>query len=247
MERVAEPVPTEPPAIVAPPAEPAESGPAEAPAEPTSPEMDASGFVLLSEARPEIAQEIRYSSDHNFVGTRIDGYEQPVAIVTREAAEALGTASRLAGEHGCRLKVYDAYRPQRAVDHFVRWSQDPGDVVAKEEFYPDLDKESLFPLGYVSRTSRHTHGSTVDVTLVDAATGAELDMGGHFDFFGELSHPDYDGVTSDQHENRMLLREIMVASGFDPIPTEWWHFDLANEPYPDTFFDFPVSAASVGR
>lgn len=243
IEQEIEPVPSEEPVLAVPPAdleEPAEP-------EPVPPEMDASGFVLLSEACPEIDQEIRYASDHNFVGTRIDGYEQPVALVTREAAEALKVASGIAEGHGLRLKVYDAYRPQRAVDHFVRWAQDPYDATMKDEFYPDLDKSSLFPMGYISETSRHTHGSTVDITLVDAATGEELDMGGHFDFFGELSHPGYGGVTESQHANRMLLRDIMTEAGFDPISTEWWHFDLADDPHPDMSFDFPVSAESVAR
>ncbi|MBQ8971693.1 MAG: M15 family metallopeptidase [Clostridia bacterium] len=207
---------------------------------------DASGFVLLAEAVPDAILEIRYYSTYNFVGERIDGYEEPVALVTREAAAALRAVSDELMARGYRLKVYDAYRPQRAVDHFARWAEG-GDERMKPYFYPDVQKANLFAQGYIAHRSGHSRGSTVDVTLFDMASGKEADMGGTFDFFGERSHPDYTGVTQAQYENRMLLRSVMLAHGFKPLSTEWWHFTLENEPYPDTYFTFPVRADSVAR
>lgn len=206
---------------------------------------DASGFVLLSRAVPDAILEIRYYSTYNFVGERIDGYEEPVALLTREAAAALRAVSDELVEKGYRLKIYDAYRPQSAVDHFVRWSQDPSDTRMKPYFYPELEKGVLFKESYISKKSGHSRGSTVDLTLFDMATGKEVDMGGTFDYFGKRSHPDYSGVTPGQYANRMLLREAMTAHGFKPLSTEWWHFTLKNEPYPDTFFTFPVSSDAV--
>lgn len=206
---------------------------------------DASGFVLLSEAVPEAILEIRYYSTYNFVGDRVDGYEQPTALMTKEAAAALREVSDDMVEKGYRLKIYDAYRPQMAVSHFMDWVMDTDDIRMKEYFYPELEKDVLFPQGYIAEYSGHSRGSTVDLTLFDMATGQELDMGGTFDYFGELSHPDYTGVTEEQYANRMLLQEAMVAHGFLPIEEEWWHFILDNEPYPDTFFTFPVSEESV--
>ncbi|MBO7702079.1 MAG: M15 family metallopeptidase [Eggerthellaceae bacterium] len=211
------------------------------------PEADASGFVLLAEAAPDVIQEIRYYTTYNFVGDRIDGYEQPVALITREAGEALRKASDAAMAKGYRLKVFDAYRPQMAVDHFVRWSKDPDDTRMKQYFYPELDKDVLFPQGYIMEKSGHTRGSTVDLTLFDMATEREADAGGTFDYFGELSHPDYRNITDEQYAVRMTLREIMLDAGFKPLDEEWWHFTLVDEPYPDTYFTFPVNAASVGK
>ena len=198
------------------------------------------GFVPIAEAVPDVIQEIRYYSTYNFVGDRIDGYERPCAWITKEAAVALKAASDDCVRRGCRLKIYDAYRPQRAVAHFMRWAKDVGDVRMKAPFYPNLDKSVLFKQGYIAERSGHSRGSTVDLTLFDARTGKEVDMGGTFDWFGRESHPDYKGITKEQYANRMLLREIMLAHGFKPIAEEWWHFTLANEPYPDTYFDFPV-------
>ena len=206
---------------------------------------DASGFVLLADAVPDAIQEIRYYTTYNFVGERIDGYEQPVALITKEAGEALRVASDNLVEQGYRLKIFDAYRPQKAVDHFVRWAEDIDDTRMKPYFYPDLDKSVLFDQGYIDYFSGHTRGSTVDLTLFDMATEREMDMGGTFDFFGELSHPDYTGITDEQYDNRMILREAMMAAGFAPLETEWWHFRLDPEPYPDTYFTFPVNIASV--
>ncbi len=206
---------------------------------------DASDFVLLSEAVPDAILEIRYYSTYNFVGDRIDGYEEPVALLTKEAAEALKEVSDDLVQKGYRLKIYDAYRPQSAVTNFVNWAQDAEDTRMKEYFYPELEKDVLFPQGYISDHSGHSRGSTLDLTLFDMKTEKEVDMGGTFDYFGQLSHPDYTGITTEQYENRMLLREAMTSHGFNPLPEEWWHFTLADEPYPDTYFTFPVNSDSV--
>lgn len=210
-----------------------------------SPEADSSGFVLLAEAVPDAIQEIRYYTTYNFVGDRIDGYEQPISFITKEAGEALHAASETVKAQGYRLKIFDAYRPQKAVDHFVRWSKDLADTRMKQYFYPDLDKSVLFEQGYIAEKSGHTRGSTVDLTLFDMASEREVDMGGTFDFFGELSHPDYRGITDEQYAMRMVLRDAMVGAGFKPLVEEWWHFTLENEPYPDTYFTFPLNFNSL--
>ena len=206
---------------------------------------DASGFVLLSDAVPDAILEIRYYSTYNFIGDRIDGYEEPVALLTKEAAAALKEVSDELVAKGYRLKIYDAYRPQMAVSHFMRWALDFEDTRMKEYFYPELEKDVLFPLGYIAEHSGHSRGSTVDLTLFDMTAEKEADMGGAFDFFGELSHPDYTGITEEQYQNRMILREAMLAHGFKPLVEEWWHFTLENEPYPNTYFTFPVSRDSI--
>ena len=206
---------------------------------------DSSDFVLLSDAVPDVILEIRYYSTYNFVGERIDGYEEPVALMTKEAAAKLKEVSDELKEKGYRLKIYDAYRPQEAVSHFVRWAKDLNDTKMKKYFYPNLDKDVLFPQGYIMEHSGHSRGSTIDLTLFDMNTEKEVDMGGTFDFFGEESHPDYKGITEEQYNNRMILREAMLAHGFKPLAEEWWHFTLENEPFPDTYFTFPVSTKSV--
>ena len=206
---------------------------------------DASDFVLLSEAVPDAILEIRYYSTYNFVGERIDGYEEPLAFLTKEAAAALKEVSDDLIEQGYRLKIYDAYRPQEAVTHFMNWALDPEDTKMKEYFYPELEKDVLFPQGYIAEHSGHSRGSTVDLTLFDMSTEKEVDMGGTFDYFGELSHPDYTGITEEQYANRMLLRDVMTEHGFRPLEEEWWHFTLNEEPYPDTYFTFPVNSDSV--
>ena len=203
---------------------------------------DSSGFVVLGEFIPDIIQEIRYYSTYNFVGDRIDGYEMPCALMTREAAEALKKVSDDVMKMGYRLKVYDAYRPQKAVDNFVRWAKDTKDVRMKKYFYPEIAKERLFPEDYIMEKSGHSRGSTIDLTLFDMKTGKELDMGGTFDYFGEKSHPDYKKITKQQYKNRMILRNVMIKHGFKPLYSEWWHFTLENEPYPETYFTFPVNA-----
>ena len=161
-------------------------------------------------------------------------------MLTKEAAEALKAASDDAMRRGYRLKIYDAYRPQKAVDHFVRWSKDESDTKMKPYFYPNLEKDELFPKGYIAARSGHSRGSTVDLTLFDTLSGKEVDMGGTFDWFGLESHPSYTKITEEQYSNRMMLNEIMTTNGFKAIEEEWWHFTLENEPYPDTYFDFPV-------
>ena len=197
-------------------------------------------FVQLADAVPDVILEMRYYSTYNFVGERIDGYEKPCAMLTKEAAEALKAASDDAMRRGYRLKIYDAYRPQKAVDHFVRWSKDESDTKMKPYFYPNLEKDELFPKGYIAARSGHSRGSTVDLTLFDTLSGKEVDMGGTFDWFGLESHPSYTKITEEQYSNRMMLNEIMTTNGFKAIEEEWWHFTLANEPYPDTYFDFTV-------
>ena len=216
-------------------------------------------FVTLTEAVPDAILEIRYYGTYNFVGERIDGYLEPTALLTNEAAQALKAVSDELIAKGYRLKIYDAYRPQRAVDHFVRWAEDVSDVKMKPYFYPDLDKSVLFEQEYIMAKSGHTRGSTVDLTLFDMATEKEVDMGGTFDWFGPESHPDFCGnpetgqyngdnsksptgrsITEEQFQNRMILRRAMLNHGFKPLDSEWWHFTLKNEPYTDTYFDYPV-------
>ena len=206
-----------------------------------APEANYDGFLDLAEFIPDAILEIRYHTSYNFVGAPIDGYEQPTALLTREAAEALLAVSDDLKEQGYRLKIFDAYRPQCAVDHFVRWAADVSDTLMKPYFYPDLDKSVLFEQEYIMEKSGHTRGSTVDLTLFDMATEREVDMGGTFDWFGEESHPDYTAtITAEQFANRMILREAMVRHGFKTLDSEWWHFTLRDEPYPDTYFTFPV-------
>lgn len=206
-----------------------------------SPDGDSSGFVTITDVVPDAILEIRYYGTYNFVGGRIDGYHAPTALLTKEAAAALRAVSDDVIRQGYRLKIYDAYRPQEGVDHFVRWAAAIADTAMKPYFYPDLDKSVLFDQEYIMAKSGHTRGSTVDLTLFDMATEKELDMGGTFDWFGDESHPDYEGVSDTQYANRMLLREAMLRHGFKPLESEWWHFTLADEPFPDTYFDFPVT------
>ena len=201
---------------------------------------DARGFVSIGEIIPEVLLDIRYYTSFNFIGERIDGYEEPVALLTREAARALKAVSDEAAGLGYRLRIFDAYRPQKAVDHFVRWAKNPANIRMKRYFYPDLEKKDVIPQGYIAEHSGHSRGSTVDLTLFDMVTQRDLDMGGTFDFFGEKSHPDYSGVSETQRANRMLLQRLMRKHGFRPLDTEWWHFTLENEPWPDTYFTFPV-------
>ncbi|MBR6878751.1 MAG: M15 family metallopeptidase [Bacteroidales bacterium] len=217
-----------------------------------SPTEDASQFVNLAEAVPDVILEIRYYSTYNFVGARIDGYLEPTALMTRRAADSLRAVSDELVQQGYRLKIYDAYRPQCAVDHFVRWAADVNDTLMRQYFYPDVDKSELFEREYIMAKSGHTRGSTVDLTLFDMATEKELDMGGTFDWFGHESHPDFGGnpetgewkkgenITPEQFHNRMILREAMLRHGFKALDTEWWHFTLRDEPFQDTYFTFPV-------
>lgn len=199
------------------------------------------GFVLVKDVVPSVIEEIRYYGTYNFVGTRIDGYQDSCAILTRQAAEALKAVSEELAPKGYCLKIYDAYRPQQAVKHFVRWSKNLADTTMKRHFYPNLEKGVLFQQGYIAHKSGHSRGSTVDLSLARLANGEDVDMGGGFDYLDPSSHPDNrKGITDEQFHNRMLLRDVMVKHGFKPMSTEWWHFTLRNEPYPNTYFDFPV-------
>ncbi len=209
--------------------------------------MNPAGFVLLADYVPAIVLEIRYYSTYNFVGDRINGYEEPCALLTKEAARALLAVSNELNVQGYRLKVFDAYRPANAVRHFVMWGVDDLDQRMKPFFYPDLNKTELFEKGYIASRSSHSRGSTVDLTLLEMETGKEVDMGSSFDMFSEISHPDYTGITQEQYENRQFLQKAMVRHGFEPIFCEWWHFTLGNEPYPDTYFEFPVSSQYLRR
>ena len=214
-------------------------------------------FVSIPEAIPDAILEIRYFSTYNFIGDRIDGYLAPTALLTRAAADSLRAVSDDLMRMGYRIKIYDAYRPQMAVDHFVRWAADQKDQRMKSCFYPDLRKNVLFKQGYIMEKSGHTRGSTVDLTIFDMAAGKEVDMGGTFDWFGPESHPDFcgdpdtgvydaragrkrNGITETQFRNRLILRKAMLRHGFKPLDEEWWHFTLKDEPFPDTYFTFPV-------
>ena len=210
-------------------------------------ELDASDFVLLTDQVPGVILEIRYFSTFNFIGDRIDGYEEPIALLTKEAARALKAAANQAAVRGYRLKIFDAYRPASAVKHFMLWGIEELDQRMKPFFYPDLEKEELFNLGYIAKKSSHSRGSTVDLTLLDMKTGKELDMGSPFDYFGPISHPDSREVTDEQYENRMMLKDLVTKEGFLPFEYEWWHFTLDGEPYPETYFDFPVSVESLKK
>ena len=216
-------------------------------------------FVSVTDVVPDVILEIRYFGTYNFVGERIDGYKAPTALLTKEAAEALKAVSDDVKAQGYRLKIYDAYRPQCGVDHFVRWAANVSDTRMKPYFYPDLDKSVLFDQEYIMAKSGHTRGSTVDLTLFDMRTEKEVDMGGTFDWFGPESHPDFCGnpesgeytgdnakspagrsITPEQFANRMILRAAMLRHGFKPLDTEWWHFTLSDEPFTDRYFNFQV-------
>lgn len=209
--------------------------------------MDSRGFVLLSDYVPGIIQKIRYFSSYNFIGERISGYEEPCAIVTQEAARALQNVAAELNAQGFRLKIYDAYRPACAVKHFALWGVDDLDQRMKPFFYPDLEKQELFEKGYIAKRSSHSRGSTVDLTLFDMQSGKEVDMGSPFDLFSQVSHPDYRGISDEQYENRIFLQKAMVKGGFTTLDCEWWHFTLHGEPYPDSYFDFPVSSKSINN
>ncbi|CAL9580109.1 D-alanyl-D-alanine dipeptidase [Streptomyces sp. enrichment culture] len=246
-------------------AAPAPTAPARATPDPGAPE----DFVSLSSVDPTILQEIRYFTRHNFVGERIDGYRRPLCLLTRPAAEALHRAQLRLLPQGYSLKVYDCYRPQRAVDHFVRWAEDLDDQAMKDEFYPRVDKTRLFADGYIAEKSGHSRGSTVDLTLVrlpakptrpyrpgqplvpcyaprdERFPDNSVDMGTGFDCFDTLSHTLDPRVQGVQRANRLLLRTTLEDAGFVNLAEEWWHYTYKPEPYPDTYFDFPVSTKSL--
>ncbi len=211
-----------------------------------TPEYDSSDFVDISTIIPDIILEIRYYSTYNFVGERISGYKEPIALMTKEAAKALKKVNEYLKEKGYLIKIYDSYRPQRAVDHFVNWTKN-NDTKMKKYFYPDLEKKDIIPKDYVASKSGHSKGSTIDLTLFDMNKGKEIDMGSTFDFFGEISHPDYLNITNEQKKNRKFLIDSMKQFDFEVIETEWWHFYLKNQPFPNTYFDFDVSRESLNQ
>ncbi|MCG8909292.1 M15 family metallopeptidase [Pseudomonas sp. DP-17] len=198
------------------------------------------GFVYLDQVLKSARYDVRYAGADNFVGQPIDGYQKARIILTREAAVALAAVEKDVALSGLALKFFDGYRPQRAVDDFRRWAADPQDIRQKARYYPQLDKPALFRDGYIAKHSGHSRGSTVDLTLVDANSGKEVDMGSPFDFFGPISHHGTALVSVQQTRNRETLRQAMLRHGFEPYGAEWWHYTLKAEPYPKTYFDFPV-------
>ena len=207
------------------------------------PERLADGFVYCEQLVPGIKSEMRYATPHNFVGEKIDGYRAPRCILTRQAALALHEVQEELLPFGLGLKVFDAYRPQRAVDHFLRWAKRPDDTRMQAEFYPGVEKGRLFREDYIAARSGHSRGSTVDLTIVSLTgerSGQELDMGTGFDFFGPESGPEHPSRTAQQRANRFLLQLVMKRHGFRPYAKEWWHFTLEREPFPAGYFDFPV-------
>ena len=226
-------------------------------------------FVALDEVDPTILHDIRYHEQHNFVGRRIHDYYDPICVLTRPAAEALAQAQQALRPQGYTLKVYDCYRPQTAVDDFVGWARRLHDDRMKAEFYPRVDKSRLFADGYIAERSGHSRGSTVDLTLVRLPAAAQprwrpsmglvdcaapyaerfpdntIDMGTGFDCFDTLSHTLDPRIQGQARENRLLLKRTLEAAGFRNYELEWWHYTLRDEPFPDTFFDFPVSRRAL--
>ncbi|EOX8565926.1 M15 family metallopeptidase [Salmonella bongori] len=220
-------------------------------------------FVDITTVAPDVQVDIRYFTSHNFIGRPIKGYNAPVCLLTRSAANAVKQVADRLHPFGLTLKIYDCYRPQTAVNDFLAWAKDPSQEQMKNEFYPQVEKSRLFEEGYLAAHSSHSRGSTLDLTIVplgseiptyepgqplmDCAAPAEqrspdnsLDFGTGFDCFSPLSHPNNTMITPQQRANRLLLQTLMREAGFMPLDTEWWHFTLANEPYPETWFDFPV-------
>lgn len=199
------------------------------------------GFTDARATIPDLVVDMRYAGRENFVGRPIDGYAAPVCILSRPAADALARVQAQLAPFGLGLKVFDCYRPARAVADFARWARDPADQARKADYYPNVDKSRLFELGYIAEKSGHSRGSTVDLTIVDLRTGAELDMGAPYDLFDTRSWPSEPTIAPAPRANRLLLQSVMVSNGFRPLKEEWWHFTLRNEPHPETYFDFPVT------
>ncbi len=221
-------------------------------------------FVDITHVVPGVHLDIRYFTAHNFVGAKVDGYRAPKCLLTRHAAEALHGVQKDLQPFGLSLKIYDCYRPQSAVNHFVRWAKDVSDTKTKKEFYPDIDKRNLFKDGYIAEKSGHSRGSTVDVTIVISGAPDQeayrpgqplfecylpagkrfrdnsIDMGTGFDCFSEVSHTAYGGIGAEQRIHRALLKTLMEKHGFVNYDKEWWHYTLRHEPFPDTYFDFAI-------
>ena len=198
------------------------------------------GFSYLSDIDTTIQSELRYITHNNFIGKPIEGYIQHKVIVSTPTANALKKVQSKLNDFGLSLKIFDAYRPQQAVNHFVRWAKVLNDTLMKQHYYPNVAKKDLFKLDYIAAKSGHTRGSTVDLTIIDLKTGKELDMGSTYDFFGIPSHPFHPKLTKEQRSNRFLLRNLMLEVGFKPYNKEWWHFTLKDEPFPKTYFNFPI-------
>jgi len=201
--------------------------------------LEANDFREIKKEIPSIELDIRYYGSDNFIGEPIDGYFASKALLSREASDALKKVQKELNSFYLGLKVFDAYRPQKAVDHFVRWGRDLKDKKMKEAFYPTVEKKNLFKEGYIAEHSGHSRGSTVDLTIIDLKSKVELDMGSSFDFFGEPSWVHYQQITAQQRANRMLLNRTMLKHGFKSYAQEWWHFTLKNEPY-KKYFDFNI-------
>jgi D-alanyl-D-alanine dipeptidase len=198
------------------------------------------GFVYVEDVIPSIQLELRYCLNNNFVGEPVDGYHAEVCILTKQAAYALKKVQEDLKKDSLSLKVFDAYRPQQAVNHFSKWAKNVKDTLMKQQYYPNVDKRNLFRDGYIASKSRHSSGSTIDLTIVDLKTGKELDMGTPYDYFGTPSWYLHEGLTEAQKNNRALLHNIMLKHGFRHYPKEWWHFTLRGEPFKNQYFDFPV-------
>ncbi len=199
--------------------------------------MDSLGFVYLDEVLAQAIYDVRYASDHNFLGRQVAGYKTERIVITTPAAQALKDIEERLNKLGYGLKIFDTYRPQTAVNDFIDWSKNPADTLAKQEYYPKQDKKNLFRLGYISTRSGHSRGSTIDLTLYHLKDKTEVDMGSPYDYFGEISHHDYTNITKTQLKNRFFLKTMMSDGGFRSYSKEWWHYTLRGEPYPKTFFD----------
>lgn len=198
------------------------------------------GFVYVQDVIPDLEVELRYFTSNNFVGKPIEGYHSNKLILTLESAQALKLVHEALQEQNLCLKVYDGYRPQSAVNHFIKWARDLNDTINKHTFYPDVKKRNLFKEEYIASKSGHSRGSTLDLTIIDGNTGIPLDMGSAYDFFGQESWVDFTNITEKQKANRQLLQIFMLNFGFRNYPKEWWHFTLRGEPFRDTYFDFAV-------
>ncbi len=221
------------------------------------------GFVEIRQVIPDIALDLRYHTNHNFLGIPVEGYQTDKCYITKAAADSLAKVQSELKKFNLSLKIYDAYRPQRAVNHFVRWAKNLVDTLTKKEFYPTVDKSRLFIDGYIAEKSGHSRGSTVDLTVVPVSLPSQpefdvnnqcecykpigerfrdnsLDMGTGFDCFSELSHTENPNLTPQQRANRLLLKSLMEKYGFKNLADEWWHYTLKNEPFPHTYFDFEI-------
>jgi len=202
------------------------------------------GFLFLDEALPGIRWDAKYATWDNFTGKPVDGYEVNRIVGTHELADALRAVQEKARGLGYGLLLWDGYRPQRAVNRFLQWAEEPEDGRTKAKHYPNIRRSDMFRMGYVAARSSHSRGGAVDLTLYRLDTGDLVPMGGDFDLMDARSHHDAAGIAEAEAENRRLLRRIMESSGFVSYEYEWWHYSLKHEPYPDTYFDFPVSLIS---